>query len=170
MTSFGMMRNVQGLPGSVIRIADDPALRRGTFACSINGMIASVASEHSSPITTSGLYWSSKRLAACVAGSGLQFESSNFTSNLYPLTPVLLIASSASSMPCLSCAPKYDPGPDIGSSAPILMLLLSAPTAAEASAANAVAIVPAATRQACSRMTIVLTPRSGPSQANVEVA
>src|SRR5215831_12473797 len=156
-----MMRNVQGLPGSVILIDDEPALRRGTFACSINGMIASVASEHSSPITTSGLYCSSKRLAACVAGSGLQLESSNLTSSLYPLTPVLLIASSASSMPCLSCAPKYDPGPDIGSSAPILMMLFSAPTAAEARAADAAAIVPAASRQARSRITIILTPRSG---------
>ena len=74
ITSFGMMRKVQGLPGSVILIAEEPALRNGTFACSISGMIASVASEHSSPITTSGLYCSSRRFAAWVAGSGLQLE------------------------------------------------------------------------------------------------
>src|SRR5215470_19615818 len=153
-----MMRNVHGLPGSVILIEDEPALSRGTFACSIKGMIASVASEHSSPITTSGLYCSSNRLAAWVAGSGLQPESSYFTSNLYPATPTLLISSSASSMPCLSCAPKYDPGPDIGSSAPILMVLLSAQTAAEVAAAKQSAIAPAVTRQARSRMTMVLTP------------
>jgi len=114
ITSLGMMRNVHGLPGSVTLIEEEPALISGTFACSISGMIASVASEHSSPMTTSGLYWSSRRLAACVAGSGLQPESSYWTSNLAPLTPALLICSSASSMPCLSCAPKYDPGPDIG--------------------------------------------------------
>ena len=82
ITSFGMMRNVHGLPGSVILIDDDPALSSGTFACSINGITASVASEHSSPITTCGLYCSSSRLAACVAGNGLQAESSYWISNL----------------------------------------------------------------------------------------
>ena len=35
-------------------------------------MMARVASEHSSPITTSGLYCSSSRFAAWVAGNGLQ--------------------------------------------------------------------------------------------------
>ena len=82
ITSFGMMRNVHGLPGSVILIEDEPALSSGTFACSITGMIARVTSEHSSPTTTSGLYCSSRRLAACVAGSGLHAESSNLTSSL----------------------------------------------------------------------------------------
>src|SRR5215472_3401906 len=56
ITSFGMMRKVQGLPGSVILIEEEPALSSGTFASAISGMIASVASEHSSPMTTSGLY------------------------------------------------------------------------------------------------------------------
>ena len=59
-----------------IRIDEEPALRKGIFACSMIGMIASVASEHSSPIATSGLYCSMIRLAACVAGNGLQAESS----------------------------------------------------------------------------------------------
>ncbi len=74
ITSFGMMRKVQGLPGSVILMDDEPALSSGTLACSMTGMIASVASEHSSPSTMWGLYWSRSRLAACVAGSGLQAE------------------------------------------------------------------------------------------------
>jgi hypothetical protein len=82
ITSLGMMRNVHGLPGSVTLIEDEPALSNGTFVCSMSGMIASVASEHSSPRTTSGLYCSSRRLAACVAGSGLHAESSYWTSNL----------------------------------------------------------------------------------------
>ena len=56
ITSLGMMRKVHGLPGSVILIEEEPALISGTFACSISGMIARVASEHSSPMTTSGLY------------------------------------------------------------------------------------------------------------------
>jgi len=42
----------------------------------MTGMIARVASEHSSPMTTSGLYCSISRRAAWVAGSGLQALSS----------------------------------------------------------------------------------------------
>jgi hypothetical protein len=76
ITSFGMMRNVHGLPGSVTFIEEEPALISGTFACSTTGITASVASEHSSPMMTSGLNCSIRRLAACVAGSGLQAESS----------------------------------------------------------------------------------------------
>jgi hypothetical protein len=45
-------------------------------------MMASVASEHSSPIRTSGLYWSIRRFAACEAGSGEQAESSYWMANL----------------------------------------------------------------------------------------
>ena len=55
ITSFGMMRKVQGLPGSVILIEEEPALSSGILAWSMSGMMASVASEHSSPMTTSGL-------------------------------------------------------------------------------------------------------------------
>ena len=77
-----MMRKVQGLPGSVTLIDDEPALSNGTFAASISGMAASVASEHSSPITMSGLNCSSKRLAAWVAGNGPQAESSYWIWNL----------------------------------------------------------------------------------------
>ena len=76
MTSFGIIRNVQGLPGSVTFMEEEPALRSGTFACSTIGMTASVASEHSSPMMTSGLNCSIKRLAACVAGRGPQLKSS----------------------------------------------------------------------------------------------
>src|SRR5262249_34870836 len=68
MTSFGIMRKVHGLPGSVTFIEDEPALSSGTLACSMTGMTASVASEHSSPMMTSGLNCSISRLAACVAG------------------------------------------------------------------------------------------------------
>src|SRR5258708_30600054 len=52
ITSLGMMRNVHGLPGSVILIEDEPALSKGTFACSMSGMIASVArsEEHTSEL------------------------------------------------------------------------------------------------------------------------
>jgi hypothetical protein len=46
------------------------------------GMMARVASEHSSPMMTSGLYWSSRRLAACEAGRGEQAESSYWMVNL----------------------------------------------------------------------------------------
>ena len=37
ITSFGMMRNVHGLPGSVTLIDEEPALSSGTFACSTIG-------------------------------------------------------------------------------------------------------------------------------------
>src|SRR4051794_23674449 len=67
-----------------------------------------------------------RRFAAWLAGSGPQALSSYWISNLYPFKPDLLSWSSASSMPCLSCAPKYDPGPDIGSRPPILMTLSAA--------------------------------------------
>src|SRR6185312_8854374 len=123
ITSFGMMRKVHGLPGSVTLMEEEPALSSGTLASSTIGMTARVASEHSSPMMTSGLNCSISRLAACVAGSGPQLESSYWTANLKPFTPALLSCSSASSTPCLSCAPKYEPGPDMGNSAPILMVL-----------------------------------------------
>src|ERR1043166_9801208 len=94
ITSLGMMRKVQGLPGSVTLIEEEPALSSGTLAWASTGITARVASEHSSPITTSGLYWSSRRLAAWVAGNGLQAESSYWISTL---APDLLSASSARS-------------------------------------------------------------------------
>jgi len=82
ITSFGMMRNVHGLPGSVILMEDEPAFSSGILACAMVGMIASVASEHSSPMTTSGLNCSMSRFAAWVAGSGAQAESSYWIVNL----------------------------------------------------------------------------------------
>ena len=69
--------------------------------------------------------------------------------------PARLICSSASSMPCLSCAPKYEPGPDIGSNAPILMTLSSARTAADAATTTTAAIAARANRGICSRIVMV---------------
>src|SRR5580700_4907775 len=59
-------------------------------------------------------------------------------------------------MPCLSCAPKYDPGPDIGSRAPILMILSSARAAAETVTTSAAAIAPTAKERIRNRIVMAL--------------
>src|ERR671934_1223411 len=96
----------------------EPTLSCTTFASFRIGAMASEASEHSSPITTCGLNWSSMRFTALVACSGLHAESSYCTWSLTPFTPPLS-CSSASSMPSLSITPKYDPGPEIGIATPM---------------------------------------------------
>src|SRR5438477_4474847 len=96
----------------------EPTLSCTTFASFRIGAMASEASEHSSPITTCGLNWSSMRFTALVAWSGLHAESSYCTSSLTPLT-LPFNCSSASSMPSLSITPKYEPGPEIGISTPM---------------------------------------------------
>src|ERR671931_2248500 len=96
----------------------EPTLSCTTFASFRIGAMASEASEHSSPITTCGLNWSSMRFTALVACRGLHAESSYCTWSLTPFTPPLS-SSSASSMPSLSITPKYDPGPEIGIATPM---------------------------------------------------
>src|SRR5712671_3168273 len=59
-------------------------------------------------------------------------------------------------MPCLSCAPKYDPGPDIGSSAPILMVLSCACAPIGTATRSPAASAPAARRRTGNRIVMAL--------------
>jgi len=75
-SAFGKMRKTYLKPWLVSLTVAEPALSSGTSASSRIGMMASEASEHSSPSTICGLYSSSTRLTVWVAASGEQAESS----------------------------------------------------------------------------------------------
>ena len=78
ITSF----SIAARAGSVIFNDEALALISGISRCNTIGMTASVPSEQDSPMITSGLKPSIKRLTDCVAGRGAQAESSCENSNL----------------------------------------------------------------------------------------